>query len=66
MTLEQIQKRLTYILDGTNPNTKIGRAVEIGFIAGLAEAGVNPPPICAILIASGRSITLFKPKPDSK
>lgn len=66
MTLEQIQKGLASLLNGINPNTKLGRAVECGYIAGLKHAGAEIPPICEILLLTGRSITLFRPKPDSK
>lgn len=66
MTLEKIQKELVAILGDIKPTTKIGRVVEFAYIAGLRHAGAEIPPICAICLMTGRSVTLFKPKPDSK
>ena len=61
MTFEQIQTKLRALMEGINPNTKLGRAVEFAYIKGLRDGGADVPPICDILLMSGRSVTLFKP-----
>lgn len=61
MELKEIQAGLRKMLVGVNPKTKIGRAAEVAYINGLRDAGAQVPPVCDILLMSGRSIVEFKP-----
>jgi hypothetical protein len=63
-TLEEIQDNLRKWMLGINPNTKTGRAIEATYIKGLRDAGATVPPVCDILLLSGRSIVEFKPTPQ--
>jgi hypothetical protein len=61
LTLQQIQANLKeWMGDSIKPDTRSGKLAERTYIKALLDTGAKVPPICIILLQSGRSIVNFK------
>ncbi len=61
LTLQQIQANLKeWMGDSIKPDTRSGKLTERTYIKALLDTGATVPPICIILLQSGRSIVNFK------
>jgi hypothetical protein len=61
LTLQQIQANLKeWMGDNIKPDTRSGKLTERTYIKALLDTGATVPPICIILLQSGRSIVNFK------
>jgi hypothetical protein len=61
LTLKQIQDNLKqWMGEEIKPLTRTGILLERTYIKALLDTGATVPPICIILLQSGRSIVNFK------
>lgn len=60
LTLQQIQANLKEWMGDTKPETRSGKLIERTYIKALLDANATVPPVCIILLQSGRSIVNFK------
>lgn len=61
LTFQQIQNNLKeWMGKDIKPSTRSGTLAERTYIKALLDTGAEVPPICLILIKSGRSIVDFK------